>query len=186
MDQPGCTIGVDMGTTTVKAVAFDMDGREIARAAEALTLWQDETGAAAQDAAEVYTATTGTLARVAADARARGYVITRVGLSAAMHSLLPVTADGAPLMRAMTWMDGRAEAEAHALWASATGQALYARTGTPIHAMAPLPKLLWLSATQPHIFASAARFVSLKEWVWQRWYGVWEVDASLASATGLY
>lgn len=186
MDQRSCTIGVDIGTTTVKAVAFDPTGREIARAAEILELRHDEPGAAEQDPADVYAAVTQALGQAARNTQQRGYSIERVGFSAAMHSVVPVAADGAPLGRAMTWMDVRATAEARTLWESAAGKALYSRTGTPIHPMAPLAKLLWLRTHHPEVFAAAARFVSLKEWVWHQWFGEWIVDASIASATGLY
>jgi gluconokinase len=52
--------------------------------------------------------------------------------------------------------------------------------------MSPLAKLLWLRTHRPDVFAAATRFVSLKEWIWRRWLGAWEVDASIASAIGLY
>src|SRR5262249_39716443 len=131
-------------------------------------------------------AATAVLAQAVAQAHAAGYHIACVGISAAMHSILPVAADERPLLPALLWMDGRAESEARALWATPEGKALYARTGTPIHAMAPLAKLLWLRMRRPDVFAAAARFVSLKEWIWRSWLGAWEVDASIASATGLY
>ena len=83
-------------------------------------------------------------------------------------------------------MDERAKDEADALWSTQQGKDLYARTGTPIHPMAPLAKLLWLRKHRSEVFQQSARFVSLKEWVWYQWFGEWQVDASIASATGLY
>ncbi|MGZ3676642.1 MAG: gluconokinase, partial [Ktedonobacterales bacterium] len=117
---------------------------------------------------------------------AAGYDVARVGLSAAMHSLLPLNAWGRPMANAMIWMDVRAAPQAEELWSTPEGKALYERTGTPIHAMSPLSKLLWLRQNQPEIFERAARFISLKEWVWHYWFNVWEVDTSIASATGLF
>lgn len=181
-----CTIGVDMGTTTLKAAAFDAGGREIARAARIVALVHSAEGQAEQEPQAVAEALTAALAETAAAARLRGYHVARVGMSAAMHSILPVDADGAPLDRAMLWMDARAQPEAQRLWSTLEGKALYARTGTPIHAMTPLAKLLWLRQHRHEMLARAARFVSLKEWVWYRWFGEWAVDASIASATGLY
>jgi gluconokinase len=186
MKQPGCSIGVDIGTTTVKAIAFDTTGHEIARTDETLTLTHSEDGAAEQDPVEVYASVSQAVGHVAQLAEARGFTVERIGLSAAMHSLLPVDGADRPLMGAMTWMDTRARDEARSLWESAEGRDLYARTGTPIHPMAPLPKLLWLRRVRPDIFSAARRFVSLKEWVWRQWFGVWSVDASIASATGMY
>ncbi len=186
MKQPGCVIGADMGTTTIKAVAFDATGHEIARAEQTLALTHDEEGAAEQDPIAVYASVSQTIGQAARQAQASGYTVERIGLSAAMHSLLPVDSANRPLAAAMTWMDTRARDDARALWDSAEGRDLYARTGTPIHPMAPLPKLLWLRRTRPQLFNAAARFVSLKEWVWRQWFGEWSVDASIASATGLY
>jgi gluconokinase len=196
-----CTVGLDLGTTTLKAIAFDdTSGQPIARAAahvallsggdasesEAAVSGGDEMLRAEQDPDSVAEAATAILAQVVAAARALNYSVVRVGISAAMHSFLPLGADERPLSPALLWMDGRAMEEAHALWETSAGKALYARTGAPIHAMTPLAKLLWLRARRPEIHAAAARFVSLKEWVWRRWLGGWEVDASIASATGLY
>jgi gluconokinase len=45
---------------------------------------------------------------------------------------------------------------------------------------------MWMRKHRPDIFQKAARFVSQKEWIWYQWFGEWRVDASIASATGLY
>ena len=180
-----CTIGLDIGTTSIKALAFTGDGQEIARAtATPVTLVQDER--AEQDPTEVYARCLQVLAETTADLRSKGYTVARVGISAAMHSLLAVSADDTPLTNAELWMDRRAQPQAEALWAAKSGPSLYARTGTPIHAMSPLAKLLWLRQDEPDIWSRSARFVSLKEWIWHRWFNTWEIDASIASATGLY
>ena len=186
--EPGtaCTIGVDLGTTTLKAVALaDSDGRELARAQAPIALRTDATGAAEQDPVAVYDAATDVLAQVARALRASGQHVARIGLSAAMHSILAVGSDDRPLTPALTWIDNRARAQAAALWASPEGRALYARTGTPIHAMTPLLKLMWFRQHRPELLG-ARRFVSLKEWVWHGWFGDWRVDASIANASGLY
>jgi len=83
-------------------------------------------------------------------------------------------------------MDLRAKDEANALWKTPAGKSVYERTGTPIHPMAPLLKLMWMRKQQPNVFREAVKFVSLKEWIWYQWFGEWCVDASIASATGLY
>ncbi len=60
------------------------------------------------------------------------------------------------------------------------------RTGTPIHPMSPLCKIMWLRHDQPQLFARTARFVGIKEYVFYRLFGTWLVDHSIASATGLF
>jgi gluconokinase len=189
-----CTIGLDLGTTTLKTVAFDdATSQPIARAAATTSLrdasdHEIAVGAvrAEQDPHAVADAATNLLAQTATQAGVLGYRVARVGVSAAMHSIIALGEDERPLLPALLWMDGRAEAEAQALWQTPAGRALYTRTGTPISAMTPLSKLLWMRAQRPDVFAAATRYVSLKEWIWRRWLDAWEVDASIASATGLY
>jgi gluconokinase len=180
-----CTIGLDIGTTTVKALAFDHSGQRIAgSSAEVTTLLQDEN--AEQDPDDVCSLCVEVLARTTASALGSGYYIGRIGISAAMHSILAVSDDDTPLTNAMLWMDGRANLEAEELWSSGLGRQLYQRTGTPVHSMSPLAKLLWLRRWRPDIWRRSARFVSLKEWIWHRWLGSWQIDTSIASSTGLY
>ncbi len=186
MEDHRCTVGMDLGTTSLKAVAFDRNGQEIARAGREVERSSSEEGAAEEDPRAVAAAATDALAPVGADVKRQGYTVGGVGLSAAMHSLIPVAADDSPLEPALLWMDTRPEADADALWQTAEGRAAYERTGTPVSAMAPLVKLRWLRHAHPSIFQQAARFVSLKEWLWHDWFGAWEVDTSIASATGLY
>ncbi|GMA51093.1 gluconate kinase [Alicyclobacillus contaminans] len=181
-----CTLGVDIGTTSVKVVAFAPSGEELARASARLTMVQSQPGWAEQDPDAVYAAVEQALLRVDAALQVGGWQVGQVGFSAAMHSLLAVDANHRPLTPAITWMDTRAARQADALWRSPQGSALYAATGTPVHPMTPLVKLMWWSEQRSTERPAAAKWVSLKEYVWFRWFGVWEVDASMASATGLY
>ncbi|MCL6626600.1 MAG: sugar kinase, partial [Alicyclobacillus shizuokensis] len=45
---------------------------------------------------------------------------------------------------------------------------------------------VWLREERPEVFNQAARFVSIKEWIWHRWFGEWVIDHSMASATGMF
>jgi gluconokinase len=117
---------------------------------------------------------------------ARGGGLAGISFSCAMHSLIAVDSDGHPLTRALTWADTRSERFAEAIKGTATGRRIYAVSGTPIHAMSPLCKLLWMKEEQPAIFGRAAYFISIKEYIWRRLFGKYRVDYSLASATGLF
>src|SRR5690606_10246748 len=109
-----------------------------------------------------------------------------ISLSSAMHSLIPVSNEGIPLSNMMTWADGRSATVATRLRNAKVGKALYEETGTPLHAMSPLCKIIWLRENHHAIFEGAAKFVSIKEYIWYKLFGVWEVDYSIASATGLF
>jgi gluconokinase len=105
-----------------------------------------------------------------------------------MHSVLPVDAAGVPLAHALTWADQRAAPQAEALRQQldpAARHALYARTGCRLNALYHPAKLRWWRQAAPAVFAQAARFVALKDWVFWRLTGRWLTDLGLASTTGL-
>nr|MDQ2693896.1 gluconokinase [Pseudomonadota bacterium] len=108
-----------------------------------------------------------------------------VAFSAAMHSLIAVDDGHRPLTASITWADNRAAPWAEVLNRDHNGHGIYRRTGTPIHPMSPLVKILWLRESQPELFARAAKFISIKEYVFHRLFGRYVVDHSIASATGL-
>lgn len=181
-----CTIGLDIGTTSIKAVAYHLTGEQIAEHTRHTETLHDEQGAAVQDADAIYESVMDVFRATYQTAIAKGYTLRAVGFSTAMHSLMPLSATGDPLMLAMTWMDARPGHVAGALWQKDIGKDIYTHTGTPIHAMTPIAKLAWLRQAHPDIFQKAKRFASIKEYVWFRWFGVWEIDYAMASATGMF
>jgi gluconokinase len=177
-------IGVDIGTTNTKAVAYTEKGVVLDTAETSYNLFSDGDGMHELEPADLFDAVITVLLQVTGH-RARGEEAVAVSLSCAMHSLILVDAGGSPLTRALTWADRRSETSAAVLKQSEAGRRIYRQTGVPIHAMSPLCKLLWLKDKQRELFESAARFISIKEYVWWRLFGKYQVDFSIASATGL-
>lgn len=176
-------IGLDIGTSSAKAVAFSLQGEVLAQFSESYPLEQPEPDAAVQDAELIRQAVLKSLREITA--RQKNAPLG-IGLSSAMHSLMAVDEAGQPLSRLVTWADGRARAQAEALKTTALGQALYRQSGTPVHAMSPLCKLAWWQQTQADLYRQAARFIGIKEYVLYHSCGAWQIDHSLASATGLF
>ncbi|HEX3551405.1 MAG TPA: gluconokinase [Candidatus Elarobacter sp.] len=182
---PDVVVGVDLGTSAVKVLAVTVAGREIASGSEFYGLVTPQADFVEQDADVVYRATMHVLARVLADVRMRGSEVAAIGFSSAMHGVLCVDDAGEPASHVITWMDRRAHAVADKWRGDGTALELYQSTGAPMHPMLPIAKLHWLAEYQPELFASAARFVGLKELVVFRWTGEWLVDHGIASATGM-
>ena len=109
-----------------------------------------------------------------------------VSFSSAMHSLIALDDAERPLTGSIIWADQRSAAQAEALQASGQGLAIYQRTGTPIHPMSPLTKLLWLKEHRPDVTATAHAYVGIKEYILLKLFGQFVVDYSVASATGLF
>jgi gluconokinase len=103
-----------------------------------------------------------------------------------MHSLIAVDACGKALNNMITWADTRSEQIAQSIRASDMGQQFYRISGTPIHAMSPLGKIIWLQENEAELFHQTHKFISIKEYIWYQLFGEFQIDYSLASATGLF
>lgn len=185
LQKPVYMIGVDIGTTGTKSVLFEESGKVVASAAAEYPLYTPTPVVAEQEPDDIFRAVLTTLRSVMDESRAAPESVLFVSFSSAMHSLIALDADGSPLTRSITWGDNRSAAWAQRLREDGTGQAIYMRTGTPIHPMSPLTKLMWLREEQGELFGRARRFVSIKEYVLAKLFGEYVVDYSIASATGL-
>jgi len=179
-------LGVDIGTTSTKAVLFTTQGKIVAQHAVEYPLLCTTPGMAEQDPLQIYEAVLSAISHAVGASRVEPAQVALVSFSAAMHSLIAVDQDGKLLSNSITWADNRAGAWANRIRDELDGHAIYLRTGTPIHPMSPLCKIMWLRHDQPALFARTARFVGIKEYVLFRLFGEWLVDHSIASATGMF
>jgi gluconokinase len=183
--QSDVVIGVDIGTTNAKSAAFDGRGEVLAEAEVEYPLHSPQPDRAEQDPDQVRDAVLHTLALVARALAERRIEVAGVAFSSAMHSLIGLDEAGRPLTPLVTFADNRAAAQVERIKREHDGLAIYHRTGTPIHAMSPLAKLLWFAECEPHTFGAVRSWVSVKEYVLLHLYGELMVDHSVAGATGL-
>ena len=185
-----CAIGVDIGTTSTKAVVFAAKGRlrgeVLGQHAVEYPLETPVPGAAVQDPERIHQAVVVAIHGAVMAAQVAGKDVACLAFSAAMHSVIAVDAHDRPLTPSYTWADNRAAPWAAEVNAEHDGLAIYRRTGTPIHPMSPLIKLLWLRHEAPDVWRQARRFVGIKEFVLKRLCGESMIDHSIASATGLF
>lgn len=177
-------IGIDIGTTNVKSVALNADGTVCAEAERQNTILSPQPGYQEQDPEAVFQLVVTVLAEVWSASKDKE-TLQGVVFSSAMHGLLAVDKKDKPLTNILLWSDMRADAIARSLRKDKVGKEIYQKTGVPIHAMSPLCKLLWLQRHEPAIFQRSQRFVDIKSYIWYRLTGAWELDISVASATGL-
>ncbi|MER2064352.1 MAG: FGGY family carbohydrate kinase, partial [Alkalibacterium sp.] len=157
-------IGVDIGTTSTKAVLFTKEGKSICEKSVDYPMYHPEPQASEQDPDEILQAVITSIKEVMTEAGAAKETIQFISFSAAMHSFIAVDKEGRPLTASIIWADQRSEPYAAKL-KERNGQSLYEKTGTPIHPMSPLTKLMWLKEEKPGLFQSAYRFIGIKEYV---------------------
>jgi gluconokinase len=180
-------IGLDIGTTNVKAVAFSDAGEVVASAERAnRTLspqpgWSEqEPETVFQNVLEVLNEVTRRTTQSRPTSKCSGIIF-----SSAMHGLVAVDEASQPLTNFLLWSDLRADSIAQKLRGNGVGREIYRRTGVPIHAMSPLCKLIWLRKNRPKIFQKAHKFLGIKEFIWQKLTGKFQSELSATSATGL-
>ncbi|WCB92123.1 Xylulose kinase [Baekduia alba] len=183
MSSAQVVIGIDIGTTSAKAGAFDADGRETGASEVAYPLLEPEAGWAVQEPLVVVDAVVAATRDAIAAAHAAGLDVAGLSFSTAMHSLVGTDAGGAPLTDLVTWADQRAAPQAERLRAERPH--LHGQTGTPLHPMSPLTKLVWFREERPELFARVARWCQIKELVVFRLTGAWITEPSSGSGTGL-
>ncbi|MBU5673724.1 gluconokinase [Paenibacillus brevis] len=184
-DERSLMIGVDIGTTSTKAVLFEVNGAILSSANEGYPLHTPSADVAEQNPEDIFSAVVSCMRQIMEQSGAAPEQLRLVSFSSAMHSVIPMDGNGKPLMNCLTWADNRSVAWAKQLRNSPEGHDLYLRTGTPIHPMSPLCKLIWLRHELPEIFSQTSKFISLKEYIWFKLFGQYLVDLSIASCTGL-
>lgn len=175
-------IGIDLGTGSAKAIAMNHAGDVIDTVQVAYPTLKPKPNYQEQAPELIWQAFVKCVSRITAS---RQKSPDAIALSSAMHSVIPVDVQGNALMNMIIWADNRSAPNATRIHQSASGKAIYEQTGTPIHAMTPLCKIQWLQENAPELFSKTARFISIKEYIWYRLFREYEVDYSIASATGL-
>ncbi len=179
-------IGVDIGTTSTKAVLFNEKGEALFRLGVEYPLHTPTPDTAEQDPNEILNAVVTCIRGVIEGYGATSKDIRFVSFSSAMHSLILLDENDKLLTRSITWADNRSAKYADVLKKEKNGHEIYLRTGTPIHPMSPLVKLYWLKEEHPELLEKASKIISIKEYVFYKLFGEFVVDYSIASATGLF
>ncbi|MCE6992715.1 gluconokinase [Dyadobacter sp. CY323] len=179
-------VGCDIGTTNVKSVAFDsVSGAILASHSEGYEMDHPKPDWSEEDPDEIFEAACNTIKKVTNTLKNKDTLLG-ISFSAAMHGVLALDKNGKRLTKLIIWADNRSSDIAVKLRSSQVGKKIYANNGTPIHAMTPVCKLLWLKENEPGIYKNASRFVGIKEYIIYRLTGKFLIDYSIASATGMF
>ncbi|RFM35625.1 gluconokinase [Chitinophaga silvisoli] len=176
-------IGVDIGTSSTKVIAVMEDGSVKAHCQQEYTIHQPQAGYSEQDPASILAAVKSGIRSVATIMREAP---AAVSFSSAMHSVMMMSEQGTAMSPLIIWADNRSEAVADKLRGTPQGNRIYQQTGTPIHAMSPLCKIVWWKENEPALFKQAACFIGIKEYIFYHFFARYITDHSIASATGLF
>jgi xylulokinase len=169
-------VGLDIGTTGVKALAVAEDGRIVARAEEEYPLSIPRPGWAEQDPEDWVRGADRALERLGAHGE-------RVGLSGQMHGLVALDSEQRVLRPAILWNDQRTGAECAEIEERIGLERLIELTGNRALPGFTAPKLLWLRHHEPEVYDRIAHVLLPKDYVRLRLFGELATDAADASGT---
>ncbi|MDN7242227.1 gluconokinase [Planococcus sp. N028] len=176
-------LGVDIGTTSTKAVLFDRQGKVLQQENIGYPLHTPDISTAEQNPDEIFRAVLKAVSLVMKNRDPKS--VSFLSFSSAMHSLIAMGEDDQPLTPCITWADNRSEAWSRKIKEEWNGHEIYRRTGTPVHPMSPLSKITWITNDLPDIAGKAKKYIGIKEFIFHKFFGEYVVDHSIASATGL-
>ncbi|KVN35029.1 xylulose kinase [Burkholderia pyrrocinia] len=177
-------IGLDLGTSGVKAVLLDRDGAVRASASRPLPVSRPRPRWSEQAPRDWWDAACGALEALVAGARAAGidpHEIGALGLTGQMHGATLLDAHGDVLRPAILWNDGRADAECAELeWLAPALRAVAGNLAMPGFTA---PKLMWVRRHEPDLFARIAHVLLPKDYLRYRLTGTFATDPSDAAGT---
>lgn len=184
--RPASVLGLDIGTSGVRACLFDGRGRDIKGASVRL----EQRGSGVEDLAVTDAVASFELVAQTIDELLARPVQTAsielITISCFWHSLVGVDVEGFAITPVFTWADTRAARAAKELRDRFDETAVHARTGCRLHQSYWPAKLLWLRNEQPETFRSVSRWLSFGEYVVLRLFGETAASISMASGTGLF
>lgn len=180
------TIGIDVGSQSVKACLLDPEGEVLAVGRHACSMSHPASGWAEQDPADWELGLADTVHQVLAAAGVDGSEVGRLGLASQVDGVVPVDAAMRPLRGGVIWLDRRAGAQAEALCAAVGDRALFERTGLVCDASHTAPKMMWLRDEEPEVYAAARSLPSVGGYLVGRLTGECVQDRANSSSTLIY
>ncbi len=176
-------LGLDLGTSGLKAVALSASGAILARAAAAYPTHQPAAGAYEQDPGDWLRAVEQATARLAEAVPVGRW--RAIGLSGMLPTLVTLGLDGQPTGRAITWQDGRAD-DLGDDFRERCGPDLYRLTGQWVDGRYLLPMFDRIAQADPVRAAATTAIVSAKDYLFAWLTGELATDPSTASGYGCY
>ncbi|MPZ12436.1 MAG: carbohydrate kinase, partial [Kiloniellaceae bacterium] len=172
-------IGLDAGTSMIKAVAFDLEGRQVATACEANVFSRDPSGRIVeQDAEQTWDRTVRTLRRLGEAVPDLARRTAALAITGQGDGTWLIDGAGRPVAPAWLWLDTRAAPVVEELERTGARTVIGRYTGCGLNAANQSGQLVWLKRHQPELLARAATAFHCKDWLYFQLTGRRATDPS--------
>ena len=179
----GILIGIDAGTSVIKAVAFTTDGKELAVASIPNRYVTLPGGVAEQDMDLTWESAAATLKQLTEQIPDLASRLIAISVTAQGDGLWLIDKQGEPVGPATIWLDSRAASIVEEYVASENYSAHYERTGTGMTVVQMSGKLAWMQRHKPHMLAKATQAFHCKDWIYFKLTDERFTDPSEANCT---
>jgi xylulokinase len=171
-------IGVDVGTTSTKAVVFDLMGNILAQAAQEYPTYYPLPNWAEQDPEDWWQATCSVLQRIFAEHAIDPQAVAGLGISCQAPTMTAVDRSGQPQYPALIWMDRRSEPQCEWLRSQLDEKAITRINGGRVDPYYLAPKLLWFKWEQPERYAQTHLVLQANAYIVHKLTGRFYMDHS--------
>lgn len=178
------TLGLDVGTSGLKAVAMDASGASVATADRSYPLHTPEPGWTEQAPSDWWSAACEALRELTDKLGDRE--ILAVGLSGQMHGMVPLDDSGQVIRPAILWNDQRTGGAVAQIEAAVPTQTLIERGGNPAITGFQLPKVIWLREHEPEAFRRVQQILFPKDYIGFQLTGRMATEPSDASGSNAF
>ncbi|WP_168123612.1 xylulokinase [Paenibacillus sp. HB172176] len=175
-------IGIDLGTSAVKALLVDRSGRIAAEASKEFPLFHEHSGWSEQKPEDWVSATIEALQELTGRSDVNAALIEGISFSGQMHGLVLLDSEGKPVRNAILWNDTRTTEQCREI-ERVLGSKLLEVTRNPALEGFTLPKILWVKKHEPERYGEAASFLLPKDYLRYRLTGQLHMDYSDAAGT---
>ena len=180
-------LGIDIGTTAVKAALFDSQGTMLGSGLAEYTLETPSPDIVELDADIYADAVSRAVSAALAKAGTVPSAVRSIGITGQAETLICVDAAGNPVRKAIVWLDNRAKDEAADIQAAFGLERLLAMSGqTEMLPCWPAAKILWMSRNEPDVFARTDKFLMVEDYIARKLTGETATCVGLMPSTIYY
>jgi gluconokinase len=180
-------MGVDIGTSGVRAAIFDIEGNQLGLYHEEYPMICSEPGMGELDPERVFNSLIKVVKLCIEKTRVQKNDISAISFSTQLFSLLAVDKDGKPLTNVFTWVDTRSIQHAEIIKEKFDYIKMYNSTGCRAqHPMYPVSKILWFKSTMPEVYQKTYKLITIKGYILYKFFNKYLIDITDASSTGCF